>query len=233
MVTADSWRVSTVDFVSSGPPEDTRSTQTPWKHERFGYKKQRGSYGTWCFFGCNSGQRGRSAVANGAQLPQFPSSVLYRCPVWSPGSLAVGPVANSTDRSLGMKGYVLFLPQMAIWESCSGRSQSPPIDWDERVCFIAAETGHLEVRQWLRSQSPPCHISLFLSVLLKLIQDGCHVIEGGSHVYSTCTANNIAKPFPRAFPHRPCDWCSCDVGLSRVVRFARDRSCDGRGEWCD
>jgi hypothetical protein len=36
------------------------------------------------------------------------------------------------------------------------RSQDPPCDWSAEVCACAAADGHLEVLQWLRSQDPPC-----------------------------------------------------------------------------
>jgi uncharacterized protein with NRDE domain len=36
------------------------------------------------------------------------------------------------------------------------RSQTPPCSWDERTSEAAAQGGHLEILQWLRSQTPPC-----------------------------------------------------------------------------
>ena len=36
------------------------------------------------------------------------------------------------------------------------RSQTLPCSWSERTCCDAAQGGHLEILQWLRSQTPPC-----------------------------------------------------------------------------
>jgi hypothetical protein len=36
------------------------------------------------------------------------------------------------------------------------RSLNPPCPWDERVCRAAASSGRLGMLQWLRQQQPPC-----------------------------------------------------------------------------
>lgn len=60
------------------------------------------------------------------------------------------------------------------------------VDWDDRVCWMAAYNGHLDVVQWARSQHPPCPWD---SWTLKVARQREH-----PNVVQYCEANNCPDP---------------------------------------